>query len=101
MAEVDGLDVLGRRLAEISESLGSIGTAFHPDLGETLDAVLRAKSELDGAREQHAGPLSALESLRAAWNAHMATCPQHAKLPSFEEIKAWMDAPSNTASGGQ
>ncbi len=44
--------------------------------------------------------LEALESLRAAWNEHMKTCPQHAKLPSFDEIKAWMDAPSNTAGGG-
>lgn len=40
----------------------------------------------------------ALESLRAAWNEHMKTCPQHAKVPTFEEIDAWMKAPSNTAS---
>lgn len=39
-----------------------------------------------------------LQSLRAAWDQHMATCPQHAKVPSPEEVDAWMNAPSNTAS---
>jgi hypothetical protein len=51
--------------------------------------------------EQLRGAVEALRSLRAAWDEHMKMCPQHANVPSFEEIDAWMKAPSNTASGGQ
>jgi hypothetical protein len=48
--------------------------------------------------DAYRGAAEALESLRAAWNEHMAACPRHATLPSFDEINAWMNAPSNTAS---
>lgn len=44
-----------------------------------------------------------LAVLRSAWNAHMATCPQHAALPDLtapteDELREWRNAPSNTAS---
>lgn len=47
------------------------------------------------------GAVEALASLRAAWDAHMKTCPQHANAPTLADIDTWMSAPSNTASGGQ
>ena len=45
----------------------------------------------------------AIRQLRDAWNAHMETCPQHAALPVLpapteDELRAWRDAPSGTAS---
>jgi hypothetical protein len=41
----------------------------------------------------------ALTQLRDAWNVHMATCNQDAHLvPTPEQIDAWRNAPSNTAS---
>lgn len=55
------------------------------------DGGVSMPAELQAAAE-------ALESLRAAWNEHMKTCPQHADVPSMAEIDAWMNAPSNTAS---
>ncbi len=44
-----------------------------------------------------------LATLRAAWNAHFATCPTATPdftPPTWEQIQSWIDAPSNTASGG-
>jgi len=54
----------------------------------------RAKADLQRKEES-------LTVLRDAWNAHMETCPQHAALPvlpSFDDLQAWRDAPSGTAS---
>lgn len=82
---IAGMDVMRAFDADSREDLSSWIVA------QVLDIVV---PEL-----QHAG--EALASLRAAWNEHMATCPQHAKVPSFEEIDAWRNAPSNTASAGQ
>ena len=65
--------------------------AIDEELGTERAAHADTMRMLDHARD-------ALSSLRAAWNAHMATCSQHAKVPSCEEIEAWRNAPSNTAS---
>lgn len=62
-----------------------------------LNQWVRA-DEVECLRRQHQEAVQALQSLRAAWNEHMKTCSQHAKVPSFEEIEAWRNAPSNTAS---
>lgn len=79
------------------------------------DEARRELRERDGTVEvwQHAarmaederdGTLTALTQLRDAWNAHMDDCtatPDSAfPYPTPEEIEAWKNAPSDTASGG-
>ena len=64
--------------------------------GEALGLLWAIEQDLSAARES-------LAMLRSAWNKHMETCPQHAALPtpeppSWEDLQAWRDAPSGTAS---
>ena len=45
--------------------------------------------------------VNALDGLRSAWNAHFETCPTPTPdlpAPSWEDLQAWRDAPSGTAS---
>jgi hypothetical protein len=62
-----------------------------PDLCEA-EALLVRVAELE----------KALQTTRAAWDAHMETCPQPPVLlpgPTPEDILRWLNAPSDTASG--
>lgn len=45
--------------------------------------------------------MSALDTLRSAWNAHFETCPTPTPdlpAPSWDDLNRWRDAPSGTAS---
>jgi hypothetical protein len=61
-----------------------------------------ARRRCDRVRELEA----ALQTTRAAWNAHMEACPQPqgptpdrlALLVAIEDIQRWLNAPSDTAS---
>lgn len=100
---VDRMDVRGHwadnmprpdLIDEIESLRARVATDYAALVGHAKDAE-RLRSQLQGAVE-------ALASLRAAWDEHMKTCPQHAKLPGLSEhLEAWKNAPSNTASGGK
>jgi hypothetical protein len=66
-------------------------------------AALKASHDVLALERELQGRIAALDGLRSAWNAHMETCPQRAALPmpeppSWEDLAAWRDAPSGTAS---
>lgn len=95
--------------------------SFHDDLARVCDALeelvieranesfytlLVSEAKMSAAKllAEHDRCRDALAGLRSAWNAHMATCPQHAALPdlsgpTWADLEAWRDAPSGTASG--
>jgi hypothetical protein len=54
------------------------------------------------ARAHLAAALDALDGLRAAWNAHMETCPPAGRpeiaQASWDDLERWRNAPSGTAS---
>jgi len=79
-------------LAKVEEALDAACSRTH---AEGADALSELREEIGRLEEGD-------RSLQAAWNAHMATCPQHAALvdPNFAniDVEAWLNAPSDTAS---
>lgn len=73
---------------------------FYVTLSRAVAELLVVDAERADYQQKAASDAEALESLRAAWNAHMLVCRQPRDVPSLEELRAWMDAPSDTASGG-
>lgn len=75
-----------------------------PSWNETCNChqpeIEKEHAALDSLEERCKMLTEQRDSLRAAWNAHMETCPKHATLdvPTMEQIQAWRDAPSGTAS---
>jgi hypothetical protein len=90
---VEAVTETQRLIAELRLYANVIVNDFHAGaMREAADALAVLESRL---RESEA----ALQQLRHVWNDHMTrcTCP----LPygvTVEQIKAWRDAPSNTAS---
>lgn len=89
-----------------TDALREYNDRLRYDLEQRDAEIRRLRDELDIAQDSLANRRvrelrEALQSLRAAWDEHMKTCTQHVKVPSLEEIEAWRDAPSNTASAGK
>ena len=58
----------------------------------------RITSEADAAVDWY---MEALAQLRSAWNAHFEKCPEPLlpiSPPTVEQVNAWLNAPSDTAS---
>lgn len=76
-------------------------SAAYPRTFDEIAACVAARRDIGWHAEQFL--VDAVRQLRDAWNAHMATCPQHAALPdlpgaTWADLEAWRNAPSGTAS---
>ena len=65
----------------------------------TRETISGLRARLSAVEQERDEARDSLRMLRDAWNAHFAKCPiDLAGVPTFEEINAWMNAPSDTAS---
>jgi hypothetical protein len=98
-------DEARRKLDMSNEYHRQVREIVREAMGENLayvdDDVRRVVARAEAAEAEAARLREALQTTRAAWDAHMETCPQPPLLvpgPTPDDILRWLNAPSDTAS---